>query len=38
MQGPFESVEDFNKSCVEAMFHKDPTKVLFAVIDKSSKL
>lgn len=35
MQGPFETVEDFNKSCVEKVFHRDPTKVLFAIIDKT---
>ena len=38
MQGPFDTAEDFSKSYVEDMMHKDPSKVLFAIIDKTSGL
>ena len=37
MQGPFETAEEFTESFVEEIMHKDPSKVLFAIIDKTSE-
>lgn len=37
MQGPYGSVEEFSETYVEEVMHKDPSKVLFAILDKTSE-